>query len=153
MNQSSIPSAVTMTTPAPAPPSYDDSTETPNNINLPATEPLSLTIESTFIYLSTPPSNELYELSRALDGSGKIIGVQQIDHKLSSRFADTPAIKCHERQLYDFRPWHELKSVMQITGQRRSCFQSVWMKRGLGLMVHTWSVGVKDVVGKPLTAR
>jgi hypothetical protein len=135
------------------PPSYETSRQNPASVSLSTTEPLSLVVNGTHIYLSSPPSQALYELTRPLDGSGKITGIQQIGHKISAGSCNDPIVISHERLLYEFRPWHERESTMEVKGKRKSCCETVWIQRSLGLRGHTWSVQVKDLKEKSFTVR
>ena len=127
----------------PRPPSYDESTRVQANVNLPTAEPLSLIIDGTDVYLTTPPSHVLYELTRPVvtNGTGRTIGVLQTKHKLVTRNHENPAISHRQTHIYDFsRPHPRLHHTAWIDARRKIPHQHTEITRGLGLGGAKWTL-------------
>jgi len=109
------------------PPSYDQAKNFPRNNELSTGEPINLVIDGTNIYDVTSRSEPLYELTRPLDGTGKVTGLFHHRHRITGNLIGNPTVSSRKIHVYDFREWHETGAWMEIRGQRPSSYRAVWL--------------------------
>lgn len=93
----------------------------------------NLIIDGALIYPAEPPATALYELTRPLDGSGKVIGILMVTAKSSANRDD-------DRHLYDFKAWLDRHSILELVGMRRTTYRHVMFSKGFGLTGRHWTV-------------
>jgi hypothetical protein len=134
------------------PPSYMDTAITPTHLYLPDSEPLSLVIDGTSIFLSQPPSTALYELTSPLDVSAPVVGLHQVSYKVAESW-DGPKVKSYDKDLYELSISRNRSNYLFIEAKRPSCAAGVRLHRSLRLSGHYWEMTVQDKEEKTLTSR